>query len=191
MSTLLFAANSNSAVPADEAVVRSNTYVVSDDAPAAEMESAPDFNQVPETDSNPSLGMVNRQLASHVVPTAKYAPAWSGDVNDNHLANDLINRQVSSSGTAAAREASGQFGHGTMQIIEGIEPVADLRDGGKMTNTYFAAGKPDIQETAGSYMTVAPGMDHSITAAVAGVGKANAVSARNASMYDAYLNGGN
>lgn len=188
MSTLLFGAISSASVPADEAVVRSTTYVVSPDAPAAEMESAPDFNVV-ETDSNPDLGMVTRQLASHVVPTQKYAPAWASAVNDNHLANDMVNQQVSSSGTAAAREAAGTFGHGTMQVIEGIEPVADLRDGGKMTNTYFAAGKPDIQETARRDMSIAPGQDHAITAAVAGSGKTNSRTARNASAYDAFLNG--
>lgn len=191
MSTLLFGAISSSGVPADEKVVRSNTYVVSPDAPAAEMESAPDFNQPAETDHNPDLGMVNRQLASHVVPTQKYAPSWAGAVNDNHLANDLVNRQISTSGTAAARESAGQFGHGTMMITEGIEPVADLREGGKMTNTYFSAGKPDIQDPAGNYMSVAPGYDSEINSAVSGLGKTAAREARNSSLYDAFLFGDN
>lgn len=188
MASLMMASLNRTGVPADESVVRNTATPVDINAPAAEQESAPDRNEF-ESDPNPNLGMVPRQLASHVIPTEKYSPFWSGEVDDSHNYNDIVNRQVSSSGTAAAREASGQFGHGTMQVMEGIEPVADLIDGGSYGNTYFVANDPKIQSSSGSYMTTPPGQDYTIPGLVAGVGKTNARDAAEASMYNVWYNG--
>jgi len=108
---------------------------------------------------------------------------------DNQTAHNLlIDRQVSSSGTAAAREASGQFGHGTASYAIGIEPTGDLREGGKLGNDYFSAGKPDIQNGAGSYMTTPPGYDLMTSDMVAQTGKDAARQAGNP--YDAWWKGG-
>jgi|SRR5215471_8103151 len=188
MPNLLFGLVGNTAIPTDEKVVRSTATPVVVDAPAAMQEAPPDFNERPQGDSNPNLGMVNRQTASHWVEGEQYPPFWGGAVNDQWHHNAIIDSQISTSGTAAAREAAGQFGHGTAKYAVGIEPVSDLRDGGKMGNEYLSVGKPDIQEPAGNYMTVAPGYDQGITAKVNAAGKDGV---RNSySVYNAWWNEG-
>lgn len=142
MSMLLF--GDLDGVPADEAKVRATTAPVERDAPPAEQQGAPEFNEV-ETDPNPNLGGLSpRQLASDFHPGEQYSPSWAENATAEH--NAIVDRQVASSGTAAARELSGQFGHGSMPWAYGIEPV--IRDGGAMGNEYFAADKPEIQEVA-------------------------------------------
>lgn len=186
MPSLFFGLIKRDGVPADENVVRRNTTPVEIAAPPAEMDSAPDFNEV-STDTNPQLGLEPRQLASHVHPSEQYAPFWAQQVNGQSEHNEIVDRQVSTSGTAAAREASGQFGHGTLMVTEGIEPVQDLRDGGKFGNEYFTRHDRDVQEGAGNYMTTPPGQDQNTMAKVAATGKSAAARARDNSAYAAFL----
>lgn len=188
MPSLFYGMVSNGSVPADENAVRRNTVPVDIEAPPAEQTAAPDFNEV-TTDANPQLGLEPRQLASHVIPTEKYAPFWAGEVDHQAEHNLIVDRQVSTSGTAAAREQAGQFGHGTLMITEGIEPVQDLRDGGKFGNEYFTRHERDVQEGMGYYMTQPPGVDQSTTAKVSATGKNASEKAREAAMYSAYLFG--
>lgn len=152
MSTLLYGMV-RTAVPADEAEIRSTTDVVDHDAPSAEMDSAPDFG---EFDSDPDTegGLTSRQLASHVIPSVQSVNPALAEANSEH--NAIIDRQVSSSGTAAAREAAGEWGHGTLHIQEGIEPT--IRDGAAFGEEYFKAERDPIQTGMGAYMTpAAPG----------------------------------
>lgn len=188
MPSLYYGLVQSGSVPADENAVRRNTAPVIEDAPPAEQEAAPDFNEV-TTDGNPNLGLEPRNLASHVVPSEKYRPFWIEDVDGSDAHNSAIDRQVSSSGTAAAREAAGIFGHGTLMVTEGIEPVQDLREGGKFGNEYFTRHDRAIQEGAGQYMSVPPGMEQNTMATVAATGKTAAQKARENAMYAAYLNG--
>jgi hypothetical protein len=178
-------------VPADEKVVRSTTAPYEPDAPAAVQDSMPDQQEV-TADPNPDLGMVGRQLASHWVSSEKSTPAWIPESNAQTEHNAIVDRQVASSGTAAAREASGVWGHGTMAYAVGIAPVGDLTDGGKMGNEYFVRTPRDIQETADdTMMTVPPGYDQSTKGRVAALGKADARVAAVSAQYDAFWNGGN
>lgn len=186
MTSLFMGTINTQGVPADENTVRNTATPVESDAPSAEAPSAPDTNEL-ETDRNPNLGMVGRQLGSHFVESQQYPPFWRGDVDDSHLLNDRINAQVSTSGTAAQREAAGQFGHGTMQVAEGIEPVFDLaNDAHKMGNTYFKANDPDIQSSAGNYMSVPPGYDYTMPANDAAIGKTASRQAQQSALYDAF-----
>jgi hypothetical protein len=189
MTSLLFGTMGNHGIPADEKVVRSTALPVEKDAPAAMESDTPQWNEPVETDPNPNLGMNPRTLASHWVEGEQSAPFWQGSVDQSIQHNALVDSRISSSGTAAAREAAGQFGHGTASYAIGIEPVGDLRDGGKMGNEYFAAGKPDIQDTAGDYMSVPPGYDQSTSGQAAAAGKTAAREAVQ-SAYDVYWNGG-
>jgi len=190
---LLFGVMGNTGVPVDEKVVRSTATPVQEDAPPAVQQDTPDFNDAGlETDENPNLGMVNRTLASHWVEGEQYAPFWQGQVTDQWTHNSLIDKQVSTSGTAAAREAAGQFGHGTASYAVGIEPTQDLREGGQFGNEYFDVGKQPVQETAGNEMSIPPGYDQSTKGMAAATGKTNArlaVQAAN-SPYDAWWKGG-
>lgn len=190
MTSLMFGHLSTTGVPADEKVVRSTATPVNHDAPAAMQTDAPEMGEV-ETDRNPDLGMVNRQLASKWIDREKSVPPWLGDVNAQTQHNLIIDRQVSTAGTAASRESTGAWGHGTMPAAIGIEPVGDLRDGGKMGNEYFVRHERDIQETADETMTApAKDFDRSAVGRVAGMGKANARDAAMAGLYDTFWNGG-
>lgn len=180
MTSLLYGAVGAYPVPADENVVRMTTSPVTPDAPAAMAEDAPEMGEV-ETDPNPSLGMATRQLASTWHEPKKYAPAWADNATARHDA--IVNERWASSGTAAQREANGEFGHGTIAYAEGIEPVGDLRDGGKMGNEYFVTDPKNIQRDAINYMTVPPGSDADTTASLAG---AAATASRNAATASAY-----
>jgi hypothetical protein len=131
--------------------------------------------------------MVNRQVASDWHEPEQYAPSWAAEVDANHEHNDIIDRQVSSSGTAAQRETAGQFGHGTLGHAVGIEPTGDLvSPNTKMGNTYFVREDRDIQETAGDMMSVPPGWDQDTRGAVMGQGKDDARDATQASQYAAW-----
>lgn len=189
MSSLFMGAIASSAPPPSEEVVRNTaTPVIPDQAPA-EASHAPDINEV-MTDSNPNLGMVNRTLASAWHQPQKYAPSWAPDVDAVTESQAIINNQVSSSGTAAARELAGQFGHGTIAFAEGIEPVQGLTDGGQFGEHYFAVDHLTANEGSGNYMSQPPGLDdHATVSRTAAAGKTAARAAQTASMYSAFLNG--
>jgi len=182
MSTLLFV-HGRDGVPADEATVRSTTAIVDQDAPAAEQSNAPDFNEI-ETDTNPYLGLTSRQKASFVIPSEQYVPATIGATDSYEAGIERINRQVSSSGTAAAREASGEWGHGTIKAVEGIEPT--IVDGQQYGDTFAKMTPVESQNGVSQYMTPADRADRETIAAMAATGKSNAAQAQRASQYAAY-----
>lgn len=184
MTSLLYGSVSHTGVPADENIVRMTTAPVTPDAPPAMADHAPDPNQV-ETDPNPLLGMSTRQLASTWHEGQQYSPSWAGSVDDADNHNAIVDKRISSSGTAAAREASGVFGHGTLSYAEGIESVGDLREGGSFGNEYFKVHDKNIQGTSGDYMTVAPGMDQDTVSRVSAASKD---ASRQASVAAAYRN---
>lgn len=189
MTSLMFGTLSSTGVPADEEVVRSTATPVEMDAPAAMQEDMPEQQEV-ETDPNPHLGMVNRQLASKWVEGQQSVPQEIPVYGAENAANQLINQQVATSGTAAAREAAGIRGHGTLSYAVGIEPVQGLVDGHRMGNDYFTTNKRNIQDGMRHDMSVPPGTDQSTKGAVAALGKENARKAAEAAMYQAFWNGG-
>lgn len=136
MSTLLYGQLSSDGVPSSEEQVRRNTAPVQVDAPPAEAQGAPDFNEV-ETDPNPEVGMGGRQLAPDLHPSEQYTPFWLEEADAPH--NAIVNDRIASSGTAAQREARGEFGHGTAQYSVAIEPV--IREGGQFGQDYFVANE--------------------------------------------------
>lgn len=190
MTSIMFGTLSTIGVPADEKVVRNTATPVEHDAPAAMQADMPEMSEV-ETDHNPNLGMVNRQLASKWFDRTRSRPAWKNKVDDGYQHNAIIDEQVSSSGHAAAKEASGEWGHGTMPYAVGIEPVGDLRDGGKMGNEYFKTNERNIQDTAGTEVQPPTNYDQSVTGRVSALGKTAARNAAMAGMYDAFWNAGN
>lgn len=181
MSTLLYGLQ-RAPIPTDEAEVRSTVTESVPDAPPAEAAGAPEFNEV-ETDTSTHTGLVTRQVASDWHQPEKYAPSWADRANPT-ASFASVNGRIDSDGTAAAREMAGQFGHGTMGYAVGIEPV--IRDGGQYGADYFAVDRPDLQDGMGNQMSLAPGIDHDTTGAVAGAAKAATRDATAASTYAAW-----
>lgn len=178
MSTLFWGQYRES-IPTDEKLVRSTTEYVDVNAPAAEADGAPEFNEF-EADPNPALGMVTRQVASDWHESEKYAPSW-GDRSNPSDSFAYVNRKVDSDGTAAAREMNGEFGHGTMAYAVGIEPV--IREAGAFGADYFAVDPRLIQETAGNYMLPDAAQDHDAVSATANAAVRNAKDAGAAGQY--------
>lgn len=181
MSTL-FWGQYRDAIPTEENVVRRTAEPVDKNAPAAEMEGRPEFNEV-ETDPNPDLGFVNRQVASDWNASQKYAPGWAGTANPTE-SFAYVNERIDRVGTAAQREMNGEFGHGTMGFAVGIEPV--IREGGQYGADYFAVDPKLIQETAGDYMQPDPSQDHDAVSATASQAVRNAKDAGAAGQYSAW-----
>ena len=188
MTSMLFGVMSgDQPVPVDQNVVRMPTSVVQTDGPAAVAEDMPEPQEF-ESDPNPLLGMATRTLASAWHEGEQSPPEWIGRQDNDHLHNDLVNARISSAGTAAAREAAGRWGHGTLSFAVGIEPVGDLVDGGRMGNEYFAVDKPDIQDGMGDYMTPAS-VDHSLIGALSATGKDAARDAAQSALYNTWYQG--
>lgn len=67
--------------------------------------------------------------------------------------SSIIDNQVASSGTAAAREQSGVRGHGTMAYDASIEPT--MRDGARLGGDYFLSNNMPVQDGATNQMNPA------------------------------------
>lgn len=186
MTSLMMGQLWSTVVPADEATVRRTAVPVEHDKPAAMATDMPVMGEV-ETDHDPNLGMVNRQLASKWVNPTHGVPEWTDQVAQQYRHNAIIDEQVSTSGHAAAKEASGEWGHGTAAYAVGIEPVGDLGNGGKLGNDYFVRNPRIIQDTAdNTMMTPTAPKDVNTSAA----GKEAARRAAQASLYNTFWNGG-
>ena len=185
MSTLLYTHTARAATPSDEANVRSTVTVVQPDAPASVMAHSPDFNEV-DTDPVTEGGLTPHQLASHVIPRERYVPLMENS-NEADALFGRVNNAISTSGTAAAREAAGEWGHGTLTVLEGIEPV--IRDGNAFSETYFKAREHPIQETMGHDMSPSEPADAKTRSDAAAAGKSDSRAAYQASLYKAFYNG--
>lgn len=190
MTSIMFGQmQTETGIPADEKVVRNTATPVDMNAPAAEQDDMPEQQEV-ETDPNPDLGMSTRQMASHWVEGSR-ATVDTGLISEQSESNQSVNRRIATSGTAAGREAAGQT-HKNLSYAVGIEPVQDLADPNhKMGNTYFVRNDRPVQQGAGEYMTVPPGMGNPGTQEnLAEAGKEGARAAAQASPYDVWWNGG-
>lgn len=173
-------------VPADEKTVRSTAEPYYQDKPAAMQDDQPQMQEY-ESDSDPRLGLATRQLASKWHEGQRGIPVSLDEVEGVTESATIINRQVSSAGTAARREAAGVV-KPTMSYAVGIEPVADLA-GGAFGNTYFVRDERVIQGTADNTMML-PSPDHQNTGDLSIAGARDARRAAMAGMYSAFWNGG-
>jgi hypothetical protein len=177
-------------VPNDEKAVRNTATPYAMDKPAAMMDDMPTMQEF-ESDPDPSLGLAPRQLASKWHEGERGIPSWMPRVAAVTESTRMINSQVSTSGTAAQREAAGETNKNLSYAV-GIEPVGDLREGGKMGNDYFVRNQRVVQDGSdNTMMSTPPGFDQSTKGLVAARGKQAARDAAMADMYNAFWNGGN
>jgi len=170
-------------VPQSENEVRSTVEPIRDDSANVEASGAPDWNEFESDSSGELVGLSPRVKAPDTVESQDNTNPMSLDLAaQNH--NALIDNQVATSGTAAAREARGEAGHGTMQYAESLEPV--IRPGAAFGNEYFDVLKPDIQDGAGNAMN--PTDTDAWNSAVAqSVATSRSRQAYQASAYNAFL----
>lgn len=184
---LIWGQVSHGGPPADEKIVRQTQTPYDQNKPAAVMDDMPEQQEY-ESDSDPALGLTTRQLASAWHQGVRAVPGWIPQVDGVTASQSVINDQVSSSGTAARREASGEVAP-NLSFAVGIEPVSDL-NGARFGNEYFVRNERDIQEGMGREMTMPPGYDHQSQAAIAARGAKQSREAYQASLYSMYWNGG-
>lgn len=190
MTSIMFGQmQTETGIPADEKVVRNTATPVDVNAPAAEQDDMPEQQEI-ETDTNPDLGMSTRQMASHWVEGSR-ANVDTSLIAEQSESNQVVNRRIATTGTAAARETAGET-HRNLSYAVGIEPVQDLADPNhKMGNEYFVRDARGPQQGAGEYMTVPPGMGNPGTQEnLSEAGKQAARAAAQSSVYDAFWNGG-
>lgn len=169
--------------PAEADTVRETMVPVRDDSIPNE-QGPPEFNDaVSDRDSSGGLtGLAHRSAAPPYVATVKYVPSF-----ENFEASDqpgIVDSQISLQGTAAARERAGIFGHGTMSFTDSLEPV--IRDGAELGSEYLVAIKPDIQATAGKYLT-SPIADQQWAAVAQKVGVNNSRTAYQSTLFRSFL----
>jgi hypothetical protein len=142
-------------------------------------DSSPDVNEV-MTAKHEDGGLTTNTLASHIVPTERYTPIITNADQDLFTAT---NKQISSSGTAAAKELSGEWGHGTFKVVEGIEPT--IVPGTEFDNVYFKANSGVLQGSAGEMMS-ATISDPSVTGLVEQTRRVKAAQAAQGPLYAAF-----
>ena len=169
-------------VPQNEDEVRNTTEPLRADAPA-EDRTAPVWNEFRSDDTGQVTGpTAARVLASDTTDSQQYSPWWADLAQANH--NAIVDNQVSSSGSAAARESAGMQGHGTAQYAIGIEPV--IREGAAFGGDYFTAYETGANPLAGAYMQPID-INTAGRASVVANAKQNSRDAY-AGLYDAFLN---
>lgn len=169
-------------VPQDESVVRSTLDPIRTDPESAQDTDAPDFNERQADVSGELTGLSPRMKADDTVESVMYTPGWLA-IASNPL-NYLVDRQVSTSGTAAAREERGEQGHGTMFYEQALEPV--VRDGSAFGNDYFTSSPMNVQEGAGLYMTP-PDQDNWLSSVAQQAAEDNSRKAFQSSLYASFL----
>jgi len=182
MSIAIFAVGRESVQP-DESEVRSTLDPYNADAPAAKLDEAPDYNETASYVDNANGTIRPHQVNGAFTPTQKYAPYQAQFATNQDYAL-LVNEQVASSGQAAAKELTGQQGHGTMSRTESMEP--QIREGADFGADYFAANVLGANEPAGDYMTPQVG-DAQMNAVASAFAARNAREAAQASLYGEWL----
>lgn len=148
MSSLLYQGAYATGLSEDEA--QSTLEPIRDDPSEAELSSAPEFNAVESDDSGELVGLSPRVVGSHTHPSSDGKPFDSETLDlASATHNELIDKQVASSGTAASREVAGARGHGSIWWEEGIEPLNPANVYG---NDYFLAQSLSANEGSGLYM---------------------------------------
>ena len=180
MTSAWFLGAANS-VPQDESEVRSTVDPVRTDNERAEQENAPDWNEHNSDNSGQLMGLAKRDVGSATYDRERNAPINMGLITASR--NQIINDQVATSGTAAAREAAGQRGTGVLQYAIGIEPANPAQVYG---NDYFLRDSLNANEGSGSYM--APPEQDNWASQVAQVNATkNAREAYQGSLYQRFL----
>ena len=160
MSTLFYTARSESITPSDTLEnVRSTVTTVDKAADASVATTTPERGRL-ETDPVTEGGLTTHQVSSTVNPSVKAPPQTVSHAQHN----DALNASWSGAGTAADREARGEWGHGTAYSQDAIERIPD---GIAFSETYFARDRRAPNEQIGDYMSADAPTNRELEAAAA------------------------
>jgi len=150
MGSLLF--QGNFATGLDEPEAAAQVEPIRNDNSDAELASPPEWNSAESDDSGQLIGLSPRVVGSYTEYSGQQVDHSAPDISDYATARDgnqEIDNQVASSGTAAAREMAGQYGHGPITTEIGIEPLNPAQQYG---NDYFKVPDPGANYLSGEYM---------------------------------------
>ena len=182
MSTTLLLAGRLPALTPEEspAKVKSTVTTVDASEPAAVLPVEPSYNAL-ITDSTGEGGLTPSSLASYVEPSV---PAIPEPTNTLGIAvQTQVNDGIATKGTAAAREAAGTWGHGTIKKVVGIEPT--IVDGTALGSTYFAVSDDGPAVSSSPYMAATGQADPGVQAT--GTTRAREAAANPQAAYNAFL----
>lgn len=175
MSTLAFLNTEASKIPQSDTLenVRSTVTTVDKDADASVAVSTPERGRL-ETDPHTDGGLTTHEVASKVTPSERYVPATVS--HSSH--SDALNNSWSEVGTAAEREAAGQWGHGTLRYQDAMTRIPD---GTAFEETYFARDRRGMNEDVTDYMSPSNPIDGAAVqnTAVAGMNAARQANTTN------------
>lgn len=123
--------------PSDPGVRSTVSETPDVDTPAV-APSAPAGPNMVARDTEDTGGLQPRNTASYVEPRRQAANVG----NPSAASVSALDDSGSSKGVAAAKEASGHWGRGTLPLYDGIEPA--YQDNA-FTDVYFLAGERDLQ----------------------------------------------
>lgn len=181
MSTLLYTnIPSTSLTPSDTIENATSTVTrVDGEAEASVATTTPEIGRI-ETDAVTEGGLTTHQVASKVNASERFAPATMS--RSDHM--DALNNSWSSSGTAAAREAAGQWGHGTAYSQDSLTRIPD---GTEFGETYFARDRRAPNEQVTGYMS-ANNPDPAMLDDISDAGKIRSREANSHSIYQDLYN---
>lgn len=180
--TLLYGRSQYHEGASDVDDVRSTVTIVDGEDITPEAKSDPEFNHV-DTDPDTEGGLTTRDVSDRVHASEPVALDVAGNATTDF--SGPIDSQVSTSGTAAARESAGEWGRGTARYTDSIEPV--IREGAEFNDVYFSAKRPTIQDGALDYMVASRQPDDGTAEANAASSAAAARKAAAAAMYQRFL----
>lgn len=182
MSTLAFLNTEAAKIPQSDTLdnVRSTVTTVDPDSDASVAVSTPERGRL-ETDPHTDGGLTTHQVSSQVNPSDQYAPATVS--RGDH--NDALNASWSEVGTAAAREAAGQWGHGTAYSQDSMERIPD---GVAFEETYFARDRRGMNEEVSDFMSPTDTVDGQSLQNTAQAGMNAARQANTANIYQDLYN---
>lgn len=147
MSTLLYGLDDEITPEQTEGIVRTQDETIRSDDGGAQLDHDPQWGE-DSTDGTVELtGPARRDTQGAYHPSVKGPPPG---LNLHRDYNAPINDQVASSGTAAARESAGEWGHGTMPYEVSITPANPAEEFGKKR---FLRTPSEVQEGARNMMT--------------------------------------
>lgn len=182
MSTLAFLNTEASKIPQSDTLenVRSTVTTVDKDSDASVAVSTPEAGRL-ETDPHTDGGLTTHQVSSHVEPSQRYAPATQS--HSSH--SDALNNSWSEVGTAAQREAAGQWGHGTLKVQDAMTRIPD---GTAFEETYFQRDRRGMNEQVTDYMAPSNPVDGSALQNTAQAGMNAARQANSTNIYQDLYN---